>query len=140
MINKIKIPCNTEKLKEVRNFVNATLSKLALPETEVNMLVLAVDEICANRIIHSNKCNSDKDLEIEIIDYNEGIKFKITDSGDYYDVANHKDPDIMQLIKERKKGGIGLFLVKKIMDSIEVKREDPFTTHTLIKKLKISQS
>jgi serine/threonine-protein kinase RsbW len=100
------------------------------------MIVLAVDEICANRIIHSNQSNKNNFLEVEIADKGEGVFFNIKDTGDFYDNTTQEDPDLLNLIKEKRKGGIGLMLVRKIMDSIEVKKEDPYTTYTLFKKLK----
>lgn len=136
MVERIKIACTTENLKEVRRFVNSVLSKLHISENEINMLVLAVDEICANRIIHSNRSDKNNHLEVEISDKGEGVFFNITDSGDFYDNTTQEDPEICNLIKEKRKGGIGLMLVRKIMDSIEVKKEDPYTTYTLFKKLR----
>src|ERR1700753_1333219 len=112
MVESIKISCTTENLKEVRKFVNSTLSKLHISENEINMIVLAVDEICANRIIHSNKSNRNNLLEVEISDKLEGLFFNIKDTGDFYDNTNQSDPDILNLIKEKRKGGIGLMLVR----------------------------
>ncbi len=136
MVERIKIACTTENLKEVRKFVNSTLLKLHVSENEINMIVLAVDEICANRIIHSNRSDKNNYLEVEISEKGEGVFFNITDTGDFYDNTTQADPDIHNLIKEKRKGGIGLMLVRKIMDSIEVKKEDPYTTYTLFKKLR----
>ncbi len=136
----MKIACSTENLKEVRKFVNSTLSKLSISENEINMIILAVDEICANRIIHSNKSDKNNSLEIEISYKQEGVLFNITDAGDFYDNTTQEDPDIANLIKEKRKGGIGLMLVRKIMDSIEVKKEDPYTTYTLFKKLNMTHA
>ena len=140
MMARIKIACSTENLKEVRKFVNSTLSELHISENEISMIVLAVDEICANRIIHSNKSNKNNQLEVEISDKLEGLLFNIKDTGDFYDNTTQEDPDINNLIKEKRKGGIGLMLVRRIMDSIEVKKEDPYTTYTLFKKLKFTHA
>ncbi len=104
------------------------------------MIVLAVDEICANRIIHSNKSNKNNYLEVEISDKIEGVFFNIKDTGDFYDSTIQEDPEICNLIKEKRKGGIGLMLVRKIMDSIEVKKEEPYTTYTLFKKLRTTHA
>jgi serine/threonine-protein kinase RsbW len=140
MAEKINIPCNTENLKEVRKFVTSSLGRYALPDTELNMIVLAVDEICANRIIHSNKSDRTRMLEVAIEEEVDGILFYIKDQGEYYDNTKQLDPDIQNLLKERRKGGVGLMLVRRIMDSIEVKKEDNFTTYTLFKKLNITHA
>jgi serine/threonine-protein kinase RsbW len=140
MMERINIACTTENLKEVRRFVNSTLSKLHIPENEINLIVLAVDEICANRIIHSNQSDKNNQLEVEISDRCEGLEFNIKDTGEFYDNTIQDDPSIPALIKEKRKGGIGLMLVRRIMDSIEVKKEASYTTYTLFKKLNISHA
>ncbi|MCS6823305.1 MAG: ATP-binding protein [Cytophagaceae bacterium] len=138
MGSQIKISCNIGNLKKVRKFVSDTLRKYALSESEINMLVLAVDEICANSIIHANKKDETKNIEVEISEENSGISFSIKDFGSYYDLLNQKEPDIKQLIRERRKGGVGLMLVKKIMDSIEVFQENGHTTYKLFKKTNVN--
>jgi serine/threonine-protein kinase RsbW len=140
MMDKIKIACSTENLREVRRFVNTVLSKLNISDNDISMIVLAVDEICANRIIHSNKSDKNNQLEVEISNKSEGVVFRIKDTGDYFDNTTQTDPDIFNLMKERRKGGLGLMLVRKIMDSIEVKKEDPYTTYTLFKRLNITHA
>jgi serine/threonine-protein kinase RsbW len=140
MMDKIKIACSTENLREVRRFVNTVLSKLNISDNDISMIVLAVDEICANRIIHSNKSDKNNQLEVEISNKSEGVVFRIKDTGDYFDNTTQNDPDIFNLMKERRKGGLGLMLVRKIMDSIEVKKEDPYTTYTLFKRLNITHA
>ncbi|MCZ6899981.1 MAG: ATP-binding protein, partial [Bacteroidetes bacterium] len=49
--------CSKEKLKKIREFVSEVLHKYNLTEVKINELVLAVDEVCANLIIHSHNCN-----------------------------------------------------------------------------------
>jgi serine/threonine-protein kinase RsbW len=137
MDNCIKISCSKNNLKEIRNFVNETLKNLCVPELEISMLVLAVDEICANRIIHSNHNNQNLFLELKIKRIDSSyISFEIIDEGEPFDHTNYIEPNINQLIKDKRKGGLGLMLVKRIMDSVEVKRENDHTVCRLIKKVK----
>jgi len=138
MTDGIQIACSTENLKEIRQFVNASLARYVIPENDVNMIILAVDEICANRIIHSNKSNKNNILELEIEDLEDGLLFNIKDKGDFYDNTSHVDSDIETLIQTKRKGGIGLMLVRRIMDSIEVTNEAPYTIYTLFKKLPLT--
>jgi serine/threonine-protein kinase RsbW len=51
--NKIKIVRDPKNLKTVRDFVSSTLQGMSIPDPDINMMVLAVDEVCANRILHS---------------------------------------------------------------------------------------
>jgi serine/threonine-protein kinase RsbW len=131
----IKVGCSTKNLKEIRAFVCQTLQKLSVPEIEINMMVLAIDEVCANFIIHSNHCDENQHIELKIQDDIHGVSFEIMDEGEPFDESSYKEPDINQLVKEKKKGGIGLMLVKRIMDKIEFQKEKDHTICKLFKKV-----
>jgi serine/threonine-protein kinase RsbW len=133
--NIIKVSCSTKNLKEIRAFVSHTLEQLSISEIEINMMVLAIDEVCANFIIHSNHCNENQHIELKIQDNSQGVSFEIMDEGDPFDESTYQEPDINQLVKEKKKGGIGLMLVKRIMDNIEFKKEKDHTICRLFKKV-----
>jgi serine/threonine-protein kinase RsbW len=135
MTKKIQISCTTENLKQVRDFLGNVLSSLGIEDNERNLIVLAVDEVCANRIIHSNKSNKNNQLQVEVEENKEGILFTIKDTGEYYDTINQPEPNLINLIQEKRKGGLGLMLVKRIMDSIQIKNEFPYTTYVLFKKM-----
>jgi len=137
--NKIKIARDPQNLKAVRDFVSTTLESMSVPAPEINMMVLAVDEVCANRILHTPKGvpeSLNNNIELEIENDNNNFTFLIRDTGDLYDINSHESPDIRKLIAEKRKGGIGLLLVKKIMDSIEISRSEPYTVLLLRKSLK----
>lgn len=119
MKNKLQISCKRQNLKEVRKFIADSLEHTSLTEVEVNALVLAVDEVCANVIIHSTECNENETLDV-LTELKEGeVIFEIMDNGLGYDLRNHKIPNIKDIVKSKRKGGVGLFLVQKIMDEID---------------------
>lgn len=134
-MHKFKTPCQRERLKEIRNFIEETLDSIGFSETEAHKVVLAVDEVCSNLIIHSNNCNPSESLEIYIEDEKKGeVVFEIIDHGIGFNYKNYKEPNIEEIIRERKKGGLGIMLVKKIMDSIEFSQGKDKNVCRLIKK------
>ena len=137
MTYKFRTRCSKSKLREVRSFVNKVLQEYSIPEVEINKLVLAVDEICANLMIHSHDCNPKESIELLIhVNENEGITFEITDQGIGFNTSNYKEPSLQEIVREKKKGGIGLMLVKRIMDQVEFKNESNHNVCRLYKKLK----
>lgn len=132
---KLRIPCSKNNLRLIREFVDSTLEELCVPESLINMMVLAVDEICANRIIHANKNNDQEHLEVKITDENGGILFEIKDKGEAFNINEYAEPSMQQLIDEKRKGGIGLILVRRIMDKVEMKAENGYTVYQLFKKI-----
>ncbi len=134
---RFKVPCKKEKLRDIRLFVSDALKNHALQDVQISTLVLAVDEVCANLIIHSHKCNPKEYIEIAIsVDTNNNIVFDIIDNGAGFDISSYSEPSIGEIVKEKRKGGLGLILVRKIMDKIELITEDNKNICRLVKNYK----
>lgn len=133
-MNKITVSRSTDSLKKIRDFLGKILSENAVMDEEANLMVLAVDEICSNLILHADKDADSKDLQIKIINTPEGFLFEILDKSAPFDQTSVSEPDLTGIIKEKKKGGIGLMLVRRIMDSIEFGKEGHYTIYKLFKK------
>ena len=124
MKHNISISCSKQNLAKIRQFVQQTLDMYQVPDVESHKLVLAVDEVCANLIIHANNCNPGEKLELIInIDPDENIVFEIKDQGIGFDISKYKEPQIEDIVMSKRKGGLGLMLVKRIMDQVEFTHE-----------------
>ena len=64
MTKKIKVSCKKENLVKVRRFIGSCLNDTLLSEEESNLIVVAVDEVCANLMIHGHNCNPKSVLEV----------------------------------------------------------------------------
>ena len=127
--------CSKDQLRAIRQFVRNTLSKHNIADLELNSMVLAVEEVCANLIIHSHNCNSNDLLKIHInIEPEKGVTFQIMDKGLGFDINGYKEPSLQEIIKTKKKGGLGLMLVKRIMDDIEFKQDVSHNVYRLFKR------
>ncbi|MEX2336850.1 MAG: ATP-binding protein [Fulvivirga sp.] len=116
-----KVACKKEKLREIRSFVKEVLDKYGLSEVDVSTLVLAIDEVCANLIIHSHCCDPKESIELEIkLDKDKSLIINIIDNAEIFNINEYQEPTLDDLIKKQRKGGIGLILVKKIMDDIQI--------------------
>ena len=133
---KFKVPCSKSKLGEIREFLQRVLSENSIPEVTINTLVLAVDEVCANLIIHSHNCNPDDQLELKVrVNGKSEITFDIIDHGDGFNIGNYQEPSISDIVKQKRKGGIGLMLVRRIMDEIELIKGKKKNVYRLHKKI-----
>jgi serine/threonine-protein kinase RsbW len=107
-----------------------------IQDIESHKLFLAVYEVCANLIIHANNCSASESLEL-IIDINpsEKIIFTIKDHGVGFDISTYQEPEIQEIVNSKRKGGLGLMLVRRIMDKIEFSTEKNHNICRLIKEL-----
>lgn len=135
MKRSITISCAKSNLQLIRNFIVDELRKLAISELEVHSMVLAVDEVCANLIIHSNNCSPEHSIKVVLEPGVDRISFDIIDNGTGFDIRNYPEPDLKEIIKTKKKGGVGLLLVKRIMDEIDFVRNENQSIVRLTKKL-----
>ena len=116
----ISVPSEKSNLQRIRAFIIDVLREQHLSDVEVHSMVLAVDEVCANLIIHSNKGFLNHSIDVEIkIEGNSKIVFDIIDKGSGFDIRKYPEPDINEIIRQKRKGGVGLMLVKRIMDEID---------------------
>ncbi|BDD11023.1 hypothetical protein FUAX_34550 [Fulvitalea axinellae] len=137
---KCRIYCAKEKLCELRTFVKKVLDKMHVSERQKNELILAVDEVCTNVIVHSHRCDDRHYLELTIKDPTPGaLVFEILDYGDGFDIARYEAPTLEEIIKTKRKGGLGLRLVKKIMDGVEYEYTPKKHTYRLFKKCELTQ-
>ncbi len=123
MIHSIRISCLKNNLCRVRKFIEGALKQHSISPVDINLMVLAVDELCANLIIHSHDCNPKEDIEVSVSRKDNQFVFEIKDeSAPSFDLLSYKEPDMKEIIAEKRGGGIGLILVKKIMDEIQYER------------------
>jgi len=115
-----KVPCSKNQLQCIRNFIHQTLDKFVISDIDKCQLVLAVDEVCTNLMIHSHNCDPKESIELIIsIENNQGITFEIQDQGKAFNMLEYNEPKLDEIVRARRKGGLGIILVKRIMDQIE---------------------
>lgn len=132
---KLKLYCDTQQLADLRIFLNDFLQKTSLSEIDQHQVILAVEEVCANLIIHSHGCNPKESIKIKLKKNDDGLVFEITDTGAGFNILEYQEPDLTNVIKAKRKGGLGIILVKKIMDKIEFETSGKENTCRLFKKM-----
>jgi len=135
MIYRFKTHCAKDNLKDIRHFVEESLKGHNLPELDISTIVLAVDEVCANLIIHSHDCDASQELRLMINVRGNLIEFDIIDKSEMFNINEYKAPDLEEIIRSGRKGGVGLILVKRIMDKIEILRGDKHYICRLTKRI-----
>lgn len=99
------------------------------------MITLAVDEVCANLIIHSHKNNPKEFIILNIQEQNGMMVFEIIDNGESFNLLKHEEQPINQIVKQKRKGGLGIMLVKRIMDDIQIYNAPNYNVCRLYKKI-----
>jgi serine/threonine-protein kinase RsbW len=120
---KYKVGCSIENLKGVRDFIRGSLKNHDIPDLQISEIVLALDEMCSNLMIHAHQCNKEDLFELVIhVDNTSPLVFEIIDDGTVFDINQFSTPAIDNIIHEKRKGGLGIRLVKSIMDKVEYRK------------------
>lgn len=117
--NELVIPSSTNYLADVRNFVEMNGLTIGLEQKTISHISLAVDEACTNIIKHAYN-NSDKnEILIKINTSEKSFKITLIDTGEHFNPELIAEPDIEASQKKKKGGGLGMFLMKKLMDEVK---------------------
>jgi serine/threonine-protein kinase RsbW len=118
-----KVGCSIENLKGVRDFIRNTLKAHNVRDLQISEMVLALDEMCSNLMIHAHQCNPHDLFELNItILKGKPVVFEIIDDGTVFDINQFSEPELGNLVHEKRKGGLGIRLVKSIMDKVEYQK------------------
>jgi anti-sigma regulatory factor (Ser/Thr protein kinase) len=115
---KLEVKADIENLDVVLDFINAELS--SYPAELRNNIDVAVEEIFVNIANYAYELGNG-DVAI-YISTEQKISIKFEDKGREYNPLEQGEPDLDKPLMEREIGGLGVFLVKKLMDNIEYTR------------------
>lgn len=127
--------CSKQSLPKIRAFVEGELRALEITDAMMHQLVLAVDEACANSIIHQHRCDGKSRIQLSISRKGNELHIELMDRGNPFPIHEYKPQNLNEIIKNRKQGGLGIFLITKIMDKIELIEKGQDFTYRFTKYL-----
>lgn len=115
----LNIESRTERLIAVREFVSAAARDFGFGDEDVSKIALAVDEACTNIIKHAYKFDPGKSITIIVRGRNGTFEVVIQDHGKEFDPAKVPTPDMKEYLSHFRRGGLGVYLMKSLMDRVE---------------------
>ncbi len=114
----LKVPSSTENLALIREFVTSVGKQARMEDADISQLELAVDEACANVIEHAYDHDISKEVMIRAIFDEAEVRISVIDTGHGFDPNKLKSESVEQLVSQRKSGGLGIRLIKTLMDEV----------------------
>ena len=115
----IHIESRTERLIAVRNFVSDAARDFGFADEEVSKIALAVDEACTNIIKHAYQFDPGKKISVTVGRGNGVFEVVIHDNGKQFNPSDVQAPDMKEYLSHYRRGGLGVYLMKTLMDKIE---------------------
>ncbi|MCS6988565.1 MAG: ATP-binding protein [Chloroherpetonaceae bacterium] len=131
---ELTVRSDVEELEKVRDFVSQAAKRFGFEERDGYNIVLAVDEACSNIIRHGYDQNANAKLRIAIETIGDSFVVTLNDSGKTYDLRLHQLPDMPAHLAARKRGGLGIMLIRSLVDDVEYERIDGENKLVLIKR------
>jgi anti-sigma regulatory factor (Ser/Thr protein kinase) len=131
LMKTVQFAANFEFLDEIREFVGEIARKNGFTDKEVYNIQLATDEAASNIIEHAYEGVSDGLMEISCGVKNNTMTIILMDHGEPFDPSNVPAPDLKADLSDRKIGGLGLFLMRKLMDEVHYVVEPKKNSNTL---------
>jgi anti-sigma regulatory factor (Ser/Thr protein kinase) len=107
----------------------------ALPDDVRRSLNVALDELLANALMHGMAGRENGSLTVEAKLDHERVNVTITDDGPPFDPLDQAAPDTSLSVDEREFGGLGIHLVRELMDEVSYQRRDGHNVVVLVKRL-----
>ena len=109
---------NFHSLDEIREFVGEAASQVGFSEKEIYSIQLAVDEASTNIIEHAYSGIAGGQIEIDCNVAGDELKIILHDKGKSFDPSSVPEPNVKADLSERKIGGLGMYLMRKLMDEV----------------------
>ena len=115
------IESRTDNLLQVRDFVLSAARRFGFSEEESSKIVLAVDEACTNVIKHAYQYAPDRLIEVVIQHDKNRLQITVIDDGKSFNPSIARLPDLKQHLSHYRRGGLGIYLMRTLMDKVEYK-------------------
>ena len=116
---EITVPATIENVEKVTGFVNTELDKLGCPSKAKAEIDIAIDKLFSNIANYAYNPEIGKaTVKFEVQNNPQAVVITFMDNGKPFDPLLREDPNIKLAAEDRDIGGLGIFMVKKTMDSV----------------------
>lgn len=127
-------PAKFEFLDEIRDFVAEVARSGGFDEKEVYSIQLAADEAASNIIEHAYEDVADGQIELTCEMQGSTLFITMQDHGRPFDVKKIKKPNLKANLSERQIGGLGIYLMRKLMDEVKYQSSGAGNILTMAKR------
>lgn len=132
MKNKSSFKKKTDELKLIFAFLDSSLKKIELQDNVQSELELAVEEIFMNMVRHNLETENDIEIVVDATSREVKISLKDVETAPF-DITQTDNVDLEKYINAKKSGGLGIHLIKTLMDDLNFEHKDGISTISITK-------
>lgn len=123
-MSSMQLPARLENMELLVQFISGNAGKLGFSGKRIKEIELAAEEALVN-IINYAYPDRQGDVKVTCMQHpSKTFVIEIEDTGIAFDMLSLKDPDISAGIYDREIGGLGVFLIRKLMDEVHYHRKN----------------
>lgn len=125
-----------QEVKRFSSFMKSVTERMDIGKSLGRQLRLAVEEAVVNVIDYAYPSGTEGDITVKVMFDGHTLRVQIIDAGVSFDPTAKEAADTTLSVEDRQIGGLGILLVRELMDSVNYERTDGTNVLTLIKNLK----
>jgi len=137
LARSLTLPNDVQTIPQLNEFVEGVAEELGISADETMNLNLALEEAVVNVMNYAYPKGKTGDVKIDAEANDVRVKFTITDHGSPFDPTAKEDVDTSLAAEDRPIGGLGIYLVRQLMDSMNYEHVDGCNVLTLRKSLEM---
>jgi serine/threonine-protein kinase RsbW len=119
MRQSFDFPADTSVLSKIGELATKAGRAAGFNEVEINDINLAVSEVCTNTITHGLKNDPKRTFQI-VIQWDDGeIEIFVHEAGEPFNPVDLSDPDLEAPLEDRPVGGLGIYILRQLMDEAD---------------------
>ncbi|NUP98866.1 MAG: ATP-binding protein [Armatimonadetes bacterium] len=119
---ELVVPADPAYLELVGQVVTFVAMRMGFADRDAARIRLAVDEACANVVSHATPDGAPYRVVCE--EQGERLVVRVQDAGPVFDLEAFANPNLDVPLEKRQVGGLGLYLMRRVMDSVELMARD----------------
>lgn len=123
------------ELNRMVTFLETMEGEGLLPVTLLGPINLVLEEALSNVIFYAYDTQGNEEIQIDFLFEENQLKITISDGGKAFDPTLEIDPDISLGVEDRPIGGLGIYLIRKLMDEVIYNRVEEKNVLSLVKRL-----
>jgi serine/threonine-protein kinase RsbW len=119
---RASVPSDAAQLPVLTQFLREFWSAASLPSSQAVTFELVLEEVFMNVVTHGSPPGTVPLVDVSLVLADGGVTMTVEDTGPEFDPLTLRPPDVEASVDDRPIGGLGVFLVRQMMDAVSYHR------------------
>ena len=132
----IRLPADVREIERLNQLVRRFGELHEIPTRALYAVNLALDEVVTNVVRYGFEISAGQEVAVRVETTGDDLHSEVVDAGREFNPLNAPLPDLTAALNERALGGLGIHLVRSLMDRVEYRRENAKNVLTMRKRIR----